>query len=121
MMKYFLMALLGLAIASGAHRISTIEHSGSWIYLYDESGKKYQTLSANTVGEIIGYSSTFFVSRNGAWIYLWDSEGKKYKTISTKTIGEVISVTGDTFTSRNGNWIYTWDKDGKKISTRAVR
>lgn len=76
MMKYLAMALFGLAMVSGAHRISTIERSGSWYYLYDEGGKKYKTLSASSVGEVVGYSSTFFVSRSGSWIYLWDTEGK---------------------------------------------
>lgn len=121
MMKYLALALFGLTMVSRAHRISSIEQSGSWIYMYDEAGKKYKTLSASSVGEVVGYSSTFFVSRSGSWIYLWDADGKKYKTISASTIGEVLSVTGDTFTSRNGSWIYTWDRNGKKINTRAAR
>ena len=121
MMKYLAMALLGLVMLSGPHRISSIEHSGSWIYLYDDSGKKYQTLNASQVGEILGYSSTFFVSRSGSWIYLWDAEGKKYKTLNASIIGEVLTVSGNTFTSRNGSWIYTWDRDGKKINTRTAR
>ena len=35
-MKYLAMALFGM-MASGAHRISSIERSGSWYYLYDEA------------------------------------------------------------------------------------
>ena len=120
MMKFLAMALFGLSVAAGIHRISNIEQSGSWIYLYDESGKKYKTLSASSVGEIVDYSSTFFVSRSGSWIYLWDAEGKKYKTLSASSIGTIIGVTGDTFTSRSGSWIYTWDRNGKKINTRAA-
>jgi hypothetical protein len=121
MMKYLAMAFLGLTMLSGTHRISSIERSGAWIYLYDDSGKKYQTLNAGSVGEIIGYSSTFFVSRSGSWIYLWDTEGKKYKTLNAGTIGEVLTVSGDTFTSRSGSWIYTWNRNGNKINTRAAR
>lgn len=102
-------------------RISSIERSGSWYYLYDENGKKYKTLSVSSVGDIVGYSSTFFVSTSSSWIYLWDTEGKKYKTLSASSIGQIIGITGDTFTSRNGSWIYTWDRDGKKINTRAAR
>ena len=49
MMKYLAMALFGMMMASGAHRISSIERSGSWYYLYDENGKKYKTLSVSSV------------------------------------------------------------------------
>jgi hypothetical protein len=121
-MKTFLQGvLLALALLAGAHRISSVELRGSWVYLYDESGKQYKTLSASTVGEVKGYSATFFVSRRGEWIYLFDSEGKHYKTMSVSTVGEVTGVAGETFTSRKGSWIYTWDKDGKRINTRPAR
>ena len=103
-----------------SEQISTVETSGSWIYLYNAAGKKYQTLSASTVGTVLGYSSSFFVSQNGSWIYLWNSDGKKYQTLSKSTVGDVIGVAGDTFTSRNGSWIYTWNKEGKKINTRSA-
>lgn len=112
-MKYLTIAVLSLAILAGSHQISRVECDGSW--------KKYQTLSANSVGDVLGYSSTFFVSRNGNWIYLYDAEGKRYKTMSSGTVGDVIGVAGNTFTSRNGNWIYTWDKNGKRLNTRSAR
>lgn len=121
MTKYLALALIGLMMATNMHQISSVERSGSWIYMFDEHGKKYKTLSASTVGEVMGYSSTFFVSRNGSWVYLWDAEGKKYKTLSASTVGDVTGVSGDTFTSRNGSWIYTWDRNGKKINTRSGR
>jgi hypothetical protein len=121
MITVLAMALFGFSMSAGTHLISCIEQNGPWIYLYDEAGKKYKTLSANSVGDIVGYSSSFFVSRSGCWVYLWDSEGKKYKTLSASSLGTIIGVTGDTFTSRNGCWIYTWDRNGKKINTRAAR
>ena len=102
---FFLLAMFGLS--SKAEQISSVETNGSWIYIYNSHGKKYKTLSVSTVGTVMGYSSSFFVSQNGNWIYLWDSEGKKINTMSKSTVGEVIGVAGDTFTSRNGNWIYT--------------
>ena len=120
-MKLLALALMGILMGTGVPRISSIEQNGSWVYMYNESGKKYKTLSSSTVGEVVGYSSTFFVSRSGSWIYLWDSNGKKYKTLSASSIGEVIGVAGDTFTSRNGSWIYTWDRNGKKLNTRSAR
>lgn len=64
-MKCLTVAVLSLAILAGSHQISRVECDGSWVYMYNESGKKYQTLSANSVGDVLGYSSTFFVSRNG--------------------------------------------------------
>ena len=112
----FLIAMFGFS--SKAEQISSVETSGSWIYLYNSQGKKYKSLSVSTVGTVMGYSSTFFVSQNGSWIYIWDSEGKKINTMSKSTVGDVIGVAGDTFTSKNGSWIYTWNKDGKKINTR---
>lgn len=113
--------LLSLSLLSSGHKISSVETSGSWIYMYDEKGSRYKTLSASSVGEVKGYSSSFFVSRNGAWIYLYDSEGRRYKTLSYSSVGDVTGVSGETFTSRNGAWVYTWNKDGKKINTRAAR
>ncbi|MBR5074628.1 MAG: hypothetical protein IKX26_05290 [Bacteroidales bacterium] len=100
--------------------ISSIDTDGSWVFLYDEKGNKYKTLTASYVGEVKGWSSTFFVSRNGSWIYLWDSNGNKYRTLTYSYVGDVIGVAGDTFTSRNGSWIYTWNKKGDKINTRTA-
>lgn len=121
MMKFLHITLVALAVLAGARKISNVEVKGGWVNLYDENGKKYKSLNAKTVGEIQGFSSTFFVSKNGAWIHLYDAEGKKYKDLNATTVGEVIGVAGDTFTSRNGPWIHTWDKNGKKISSRAAR
>ena len=121
MKKLLLIILLGMfGMSSKAEQISSVETSGSWIYIYNSQGKKYKTLSVSTVGTVMGYSSSFFVSQNGSWIYLWNSEGKKIKTMSKSTVGEVIGVAGDTFTSKNGSWIYTWNKEGKKINTRTA-
>lgn len=118
-----LLILLALAIGLSqstmmAERISSVEQSGSWVYLYNEKGSKYRTLSASSVGTVMGYSASFFVSENGSWIYLYDADGKRYKTMSKSSVGTVTGVAGDTFTSRSGNWIYTWTKEGKKINTR---
>lgn len=114
----FILFLSMFGLASKAEQISSVESNGSWVYIYNSKGQKYKTLSVSSVGTVVGYSSSFFVSQNGSWIYLWDSEGKKYKTLSRSSIGDVTGVAGDTFTSRNGSWIYTWDKNGKKINTR---
>ena len=108
------------SLAMSAEKISSVETSGSWVYLYNEKGQKYKSLSVSTVGNVLGYSSEFFVSQNGSWIYLWNAEGRKYQTLSESTVGKVTGVAGDTFTSKNGSWIYTWNKEGKKINTRSA-
>lgn len=84
MMKYLTTAVLSLAISAGSHQISRVECDGSWVYLYDESGKKYQTLSANSVGDVIGIAGNTFTSSNGNWIYTWDKNGKKLNTRSAR-------------------------------------
>ena len=113
--------LSGITSDNGGRRISNVETSGSWVYMYDQNGKCYKTLSASSVGEVKGFSSSFFVSRNGSWVYLWNSEGKRYKTMSYSSVGDVVGVAGDTFTSRSGSWVYTWSKEGKKLDTRSAR
>ena len=118
--KFLSIMAVVLAMLAGAHKISSVETSGNWVYLYDDTGHRYKTLSASSVGEVKGYSSEFFVSQNGSWIYLYNSEGQRYKTLSASSVGEITGVAGNTFTSRNGAWIYTWSRDGKRIKTRAA-
>ena len=47
---------IALGLLAGAHKISSVETSGSWVYLYDESGHRYKTLSVSSVGEVTGVS-----------------------------------------------------------------
>lgn len=119
---FSLLLLIGAAGTLAAEEISSIDSTGSWIYLYNSKGQKYKTLSVSSVGTVVGYSSTFFVSvsSSGSWIYMYDADGKRYQTLSSSSVGDVIGVAGNTFTSRKGGWIYTWDKDGKKINTRSA-
>lgn len=123
MRKLLLAVFIALGIGvMAAEEISSVETSGSWVYLYNAKGRRYCTLSLSSVGTVLGYSSTFFVSESssGTWIYLYDADGKRYRTLSKSSVGDVIGVAGNTFTSRSGSWIYTWDKDGKKINTRSA-
>jgi len=114
-------SLSTLAGGGRQHVISSVEVRGNWIYLFDEGGRQYKSLPVSTVGEVMGYSSTFIVSQKGSWIHLYDAEGKMYKTIAVSTVGEVIGVAGDYFTSRKGNWIYTWDRQGRQQHIRPVK
>lgn len=115
----FVTALLLSSIGMKAQSISHIETTKSWYYIYDQDGKKTKTLSTS-IGELQGFSASFFVVKSGVWYYIYDATGKKAKTLSESTVGKVLSVTGETFTSQLGSWIYTWSNDGKKISTRAA-
>ena len=114
-----LMMLLTIT-AIQAQKISYIETTRSWHYIYDENGKKVHTVSTSQ-GEVVAYSETFYVLKKGSWYYTCTPKGKKLHTFSTSNVGEVLTATGDTFTSRRGSWIYTWDKNGKKLSTRPAK
>ena len=120
-MKKILISILMLFAVMSLHAqsISYIEATRSWYYIYDQDGKKIKGLST-TIGELKGFSASFFVVKSGSWYYIYDAKGNKTKALSTSTVGEVLSVAGDTFTSRLGSWIYTWSKEGKKIIARAA-
>lgn len=120
-MKKMLITLVVMLCSMGAQaqKISCIETTKSWYYIYDERGKKIKTIS-RTVGEIKGYSANFYIIRRGSWIHTYDPAGKKLHTFSVSSVGDVVSVTGDTFTTQKGSWYHTWSKDGKKISTRVA-
>ena len=106
--------------AMQAQKISHIETTRSWHYVYDEKGKKIYTFSTSQ-GKVVAYSDSFYIVKHGSWYYTCDAKGKKLHTFSQSNVGEVLNAAGDTFTSRKGNWIYTWDKNGKKLNTRSAR
>ena len=120
MKKLLLSIVLLLSVTNlQAQSISHIETTKNWYYIYDQDGKKIKTLSS-TIGELQGFSASFFVVKSSSWYYIYDANGKKTKTLSESTVGKVLSVSGETFTSQVGSWIYTWSKEGKKISTRSA-
>lgn len=124
MKKLLLSIVLLLSVAGSAcgrlqgknlqeQSISYIETTKNWYYIYDQDGKKGETLSS-TIGELQGFSSTFFVVKSGSWYYIYDANGKKTKTLSVSAVGKVLSVYGELFTSQVGSWIYTWSEEGKR-------
>lgn len=113
-------ALFFTALNMNSQTISSIDRQGSWYYIYDQAGKKTHSLSTSQ-GELVGFSSQFFILKNGSWYYIYSADAKKERSLAVSTIGEILSVAGDTFTSRNGSWIYTWDRSGRKINSRAAR
>ena len=122
MKKLLLSIVLLLSVANlQAQRISHIETTKSWYYIYDQNGKKIKTLSTSQ-GELKGFSSTFYIMKQGSAFYItYDVNGKRLHTFGAASVGEILAVSGDTFTSRQGAWIYTWSKEGKKINTRAAK
>lgn len=114
-----LMMLMAIT-AMQAQKISHIETTRSWHYVYDDKGKKIHTFSTSQ-GDVVAYSDSFYIIKNGSWYYTCDAKGKKLHTFSVSNVGEILNAAGDTFTSRKGSWIYTWDKNGKKLNTRSAR
>lgn len=113
-----LLLLTAMTVHAQHKKISYIEPTKNWYYIYDENGKNIKTLYRNGIGEIKGWGTDFFVTKRGAFYLICDAEGRTLKTLGAQSVGEVIAVSGNTFTSRLGNWIYTWDKSGKRLSTK---
>lgn len=121
MKRIFIILAMMMAVCSiNAQKISHIETTKSWHYVYDENGKKVHTFST-TQGEVVAYSDSFYIIKHGSWYYTCDAKGKKLHTFSVSDVGEILNAAGDTFTSRKGSWIYTWDKKGKKLATRSAK
>lgn len=53
-----------------------IESRSAWYNLYDESGKKYKTLSEN-IGIITSATGETFVARRSVWLDTYDRLRKK--------------------------------------------
>ena len=100
--------------------ISYIEMTSTWIHIYDERGKVYYTDTRSRFGDVVGYSSTFFIIKRGSFYVLYDTAIRPLKTMSISNVGEILSVTGDTFTARKGSFVTTYDKTGKSLRTRTV-
>ena len=121
MRQLFITILLFLSLAVQAQqKISYIEETKQWYYVYDENGKKIGSLARSGVGEVKGWGTDFFVAKQYSYYHIYDAKGKKLKTMSVSDVGEIVSVTNSTITSRKGNWIFIWSKEGKKISSKAA-
>ena len=121
-MKKLLFIIMMLVASSGlkAQSINYIETTKAWYYIYDQAGKKINTISTSQ-GKLMAYSSNFYIIKQGSSFYVtYDAKGKRLHTFSVSSVGEILSASGDTFTSKSGSWIYTWSKDGKKVSTRSA-
>ena len=98
-----IMALLLSVVGLKAQSISHIETTKNWYHIYDQDGKKTKTLSA-TIGELQGFSSSFFVVKSGSWYYIYDATGKKTKTVlismSFCVLGRSLSRRPDQQTDR---------------------
>ena len=117
---FFCMLLSLLTLSMQAQRISYIETTRSWYYLYDENGKKIKGISRN-MGELKCHWSSFYLLQQGSSFYVsYDPQGRRLYAWSKSSVGEILGAAGDTFTSRLGSFIYTWNKKGKKVSVRSA-
>ena len=104
--------------SSQSESISYIETTSTWIHIYDGNGKKINTMTRSRFGDVVGYSSTFFIIHRGSFYVIYDANCRPLNTLSVSNVGEILSVTGNTFTAKNGSFISTYDKTGKKINVR---
>ena len=117
----FSLLLFLLALVAQAQNISYIEDTKNWYYVYDEAGKKIGGLSRNSIGELKGWGSDFFVAKYYSFYRIYDAKGKVLKAMNASDVGEIVGVSGNTITSRKGNWIYIWSKEGKKINAKTKK
>ena len=115
-----LMTLLAVSVQAQRQKISYIEETKNWYYIYDEAGKKIGGLSRSSVGEVKGWGNDFFVAKYYSFYRIYNAKGKVLKAMNVSDVGEIVGVSGNTITSRRGSWIITWDKDGKKVSSRSA-
>ena len=117
---------LTLAVSANAQStesksISYIEMTSTWVHVYDESGKKIYTDTRSRFGDVVGYSSSFFIVKRGSFYVIYGVDCRAKQTLDASNIGEILSVTGDTFTARKGSFISIYDKTGKKLNVRTVQ
>lgn len=96
-------------------------NGGKWYDIYDEKGNRFKTIARSNIGDILDFSSNFFIARDNSrkWYYIYDVECKRIKALPC-SIGNIISVSGDTFVVKRGNWLDTYDKIGNRISTKSA-
>lgn len=117
----FLLLLLAPAQSVQSKSISYIETTSTWIHIYDERGKEIYTDDRARFGDVVGYSSSFFIVKKGSFYILYDVNIKRLNTLLISNVGEILSVTGDTFTARHNSFVTTYDKTGKRLYTNVTR
>ena len=64
MRQLFITIFLFLSLVVQAQqKISYIEETKNWYYVYDDTGKKIGGLARSSVGEVKGWGSDFFVAK----------------------------------------------------------
>ncbi len=71
-------------------------------------------------GQMVTYTSTYFILFKMGWYNIYNPQGKKYKTLDANQLGEIVASTSIAFTTEKNGWIYTYDIQGNKINTRSV-
>lgn len=111
--------MFGLFGSSSGQQISHIMERNGWYRLFDQNGKYYTTVSMNE-GQMVTYTSNYFILYRNGWYILYNSQGRKYKTMDANILGEIVASTSVGFTTERNGWLYTFDIQGNKINTRSV-
>ncbi len=121
MKRRLVLALVALSLTAGAfcQEIAYIESDRNWHRLYDAKGKHIGGYARSSVGDLVGWGSTFFITKHWGFYRIYDVKCRLIASLSTSNVGEVLSVSGNTFTSQKGSWIYIWDKSGKKLGSHS--
>jgi len=104
---------------SSMAQISHIMERNGWYRLYDERGKYITNLSTNE-GQMVTYTSTYFILYKMGWYNLYNCKGQKYKTLNANQLGEIVASTSVAFTTEKDGWLYTFDINGNRINTRSI-
>ena len=96
--------------------ISDIQQKGRWYAIFDETGKKIKEIPVSK-GNLLGFSSSFFILVSGRWYATYDGNCNKIKDIPVQK-GEFQSIAGDTFILQHGRWLTTYRSDGTKVAER---
>ena len=118
-MKQLLLILTLTSLTSIAMaQIADVQQKGTWIIVYDASGKQLSTMNAGGK-EVSGFGNDFFVVTTGNWITTYDANCREIASLNASNGLTVRGASGGSFTVKNGNWIVTYDKHCKEISSRS--
>ncbi len=99
--------------------ISDVSVSGSWIVVYDDSGREINRTSSSGK-QLLGSGSDFFVVQNGSWFVTYNEQCREINRMSAS--GKVFKgAGGHTFTTQESSWIVTYNQNCKEQGRRSGR
>lgn len=64
--------------------------TSTWIHVYDETGKRILTETRSRFGDVVGYSSTFYIVKRGSFYVIYDANQKVLNTLLITNVGEMV-------------------------------